>query len=57
MTEGGSIVSDFEVWNDLKDAWKIESDQDVLRSFSAADEFFEAQEEDNSSVRHWSFLT
>lgn len=45
VDDKGSIVSDIEIWKDLKDAWKIESDQDVLRTFSAADAFFEAHQD------------
>lgn len=45
VDDNGLIVNDVDVWNDLNDAWKIESDQDVLRTFSAADEFFEAHQD------------
>lgn len=43
MDKDGSILSSTEVWQDL-DSWKVQSDEDVLKSFRAANDFFDDNE-------------
>lgn len=45
INHDGSVNPDADVWQDLENTWKIESDADVIKSFAAADEFFEIHQD------------